>query len=352
MALKLLIIGDPHFKGDNAIDTQKLQEEVLRLIELKQCNACIVLGDLMHDHGTAKMKVFNRACDFLIQLTRVLGRENVFVLIGNHDRINNKVSEGDEHFFRLFKRDHPDFPIIVDQGQLIEIEKKRFALLQYVEPGLLHEHIDKLLRTSEKTVEDIDAFFLHQELLGCDLGTRTSTVGDPWPLTYPLAISGHIHKYHNPQQNLIYPGTPFQTNFGENQWKAVMVMTYQTGSRQPEIERAQLDIPDKIALTLSCRDFIEFDVTEDSWIKFKIKDERQKIKALKASDKYNQVRLMPLVRFTFTSLEDEPKKIDLNGPMMPKMTKVSFLERLEKVLSEQNPGMKDLFERDFLRTIV
>lgn len=334
--LRVLVIGDPHFKSDNAIDTDKLELETVKLIENRNINACVVLGDVMHDHGFAKMRVFNRACQFLFTITKLLGKSNTFVLIGNHDRINNKISDGDEHFFKWFK-DNPEFPTVVDSFTKVKLSDKTFGLAPYIEPGRLFEYV--------KHSDDISTYFFHQEMKGCRLALTYSDKGDKWPLDYPLAVSGHIHEYQTPQPNLIYPGTPFQVAFGCPQNKTVMILSYQDGIQTPEIERVALNIPKKINITLNCQEFEDFLVDDQNdWIKFKICDSKSRIKALKKGSKYSKLKLNPLIKFSFTALEDKPEEILTGGKMKSDMTKASFKIRLESCLLSVKEEIRTLIK--------
>lgn len=340
MTLKILTIGDPHFKGDNECDTDKLQSEVLKLIDERDINTVVVLGDIMHDHGKAKMDVYNRACKFLLAITKKLGRDNVFVLIGNHDRINNKISSGDCHFFQLFKHDLNIYPTIVDNVLQIVKDDKKFVFVQYIEPGLLQAYLDK----AGIEIDDVTTFFMHQEFKGCRLGSQISQNGDAWDEDNPFVVSGHIHEFQTPQSNIMYIGTPMQVSFGCGPNKYVAVLTYEGDTSKPEIEKISLDIPKKLNVRLSCSEFNNYDVPDDSWIKFKIHDTSRKISALKQSNKYEKVKKYPKVKFTFTDINDKIDEIHVGECKQPGMICAPFQDRIKDALITEKKEIRKIFE--------
>ena len=109
--MKTLVIGDPHFKDNNKDDTDILHLQVAELLDgATEIDSVVILGDIMHYHGKGDMKTYMRACKFMKDIASKVGKDRSFLIIGNHDRVNNTVSEGDEHWFFPLK-DHPDYPI-------------------------------------------------------------------------------------------------------------------------------------------------------------------------------------------------------------------------------------------------
>ena len=306
-SLKVLAIGDPHFMKDNEDVTDKLLSETLDLIDDRSIDMVVILGDLMHDHGVARMNLFNRSCAFLEAIGKRMGKDNSFLLIGNHDRINNKVSSGDEHFFKHVK-DKPNMPTIIDEVTLISKGDYNFLMCQYIEPGLLMNHIEPCLKSSEVELESITTCFMHQEIKGCTIGGRESTVGDEWSEEYPLVISGHIHEWQMHQSNVNYVGTPMQVTFGCTDRKTVTVLTYDSDGRRDN-ERIPLDMPKKISRKMNCKDFSEFMIPRNAWIRFKIVDTAKKITTMKSSSKFKEVSMYPKVKFVFSDVKED---VDVN----------------------------------------
>jgi DNA repair exonuclease SbcCD nuclease subunit len=220
--IKILAIGDLHFKADNSEQTYRLCTEICKIIKTeeseggaKDLDGVVVLGDILHRHDKIDLFSYHRAVRFLMTIRDELDRleikdgktRKLFILIGNHDRPNNTTFLTDEHAFtsaKLWKD-----TIVVDKP--IEYtftsddEKHKFLFVPYVQSGRFFEAISSL--SFEKT----KAVFAHQEFRGCKLGPIISTEGDVYPLDAPLCISGHIHEYSKPQPNIVYVGTPFKS---------------------------------------------------------------------------------------------------------------------------------------------
>ena len=93
----------------------------------------------------------------------------------------------------------------------------------YVPPG----KFDDAIKTCDDIgdIKDYKCIFAHQEFYGAKMGAIISKDGDKWPLHNPLVVSGHIHDYQRPQENIIYIGTPMQHAFGDNTKKTISILT-------------------------------------------------------------------------------------------------------------------------------
>src|SRR5581483_10201648 len=95
---KFLLIGDPHFKKDNKIETDILKQEIVRiLLDDEEIKHIVIMGDLLHEHDQTKMSPYNRAINFCSAIVDT-GR-TLYLLVGNHDRSNNSIFLTDDHFF-------------------------------------------------------------------------------------------------------------------------------------------------------------------------------------------------------------------------------------------------------------
>lgn len=89
--------------------------------------------------------------------------------------------------------------------------------------------------------------FAHQEFKGSHYNSTTgSKKGDPWSDQWPLVVSGHIHKYQL-LPGIIYTGTFYQENYGEDPDKAVMMLDL--GDNPEQIENLNIS---RIRLTSIC----------------------------------------------------------------------------------------------------
>lgn len=230
MYSKILLIGDPHFKVNNKKETDKFINETYNYLEKNKVDSIIILGDTLHTHEKINIKPFCRAIDFITKLSKYA---IIYVLIGNHDRENNKVFLTNEHPFKGLEN---------NKIKIIWKTEKYNDLLfvPYVENGRFNEAIKDI------NLKEINIIFAHQEFYGAKMKNYTSINGDKWPLENPIIFSGHIHSFQKIQKNIIYTGTPYQLNFGENEDKALLLIEKQ--GKNINYKRIKLNYVKKITL--------------------------------------------------------------------------------------------------------
>ena len=233
MPTKIFTIGDPHFKVSNRTEMGIFTERCIEAIKERAPDFIVVMGDVLDRHENIHVHALMDANEFLIALSRIT---KTYVLIGNHDRPNNSNYLTDEHPFTSLK----EFPnlTIVDNV----VREGEWLFVPYVPPGRFHEAIDGI------PVTELTAIFAHQEFKGCSYKNIVSTSGDVWPNSYPTVISGHIHQYQQPQDNIIYVGTPLQHNFGDAD--DCTVSFFEFDANEMSEERIYLDVPKKIVVKL------------------------------------------------------------------------------------------------------
>jgi DNA repair exonuclease SbcCD nuclease subunit len=203
LKMKVLVIGDPHFKKDNIPDMTKMCLSIYNVIENKQPDIIVILGDILHTHETIHQEPFSLAIKFLKKLSEY---KPTYLLLGNHDLINNQQFCTENHPFIALK--YWDNIKIVDSPIVEIICDKKFTFVPYVPNGRFREAIDKV------DWKDSACIFAHQEFYGCQMGAKKSTTGDVFEENQ-LVISGHIHDFQI-LGNIIYTGTPIQHTFGES----------------------------------------------------------------------------------------------------------------------------------------
>ncbi len=220
--IKVLTIGDPHFKVDNVPESDEMVSKLVKLAQTVSPKFIVVLGDILHRHEKIHVSPLMRA-EKLIRLLSEIAP--TFVLVGNHDRPNNSTYMTNEHPFNAMKLWNNTY--IVDEKVLdANIGGFRFLFVPYVFPGRFEETLTHSEKGVPNPFESTRAIFCHQEFFGAKMGAIKSQNGDKWPTTNPLVISGHIHDYDRLQPNLIYVGTPMQHAFGLNCSLTIKYYTY------------------------------------------------------------------------------------------------------------------------------
>lgn len=318
MPPKFICIGDPHFRPDNAYETNLLTERAIRLVADEQPARVVVLGDILHTFERIDLQALNRAITFLRGLREAA--EFLYVVIGNHDRPNNRTYLTDEHPFNALK-DWPKTQVI-DTPFFEVIEGQRFAWVPYVEPGRFLEALG--------TTEGLRAIFAHQEFKGARMGATVSENGDPWPVEAPLCISGHIHEAsHRP--NLVYVGTPY----GE---KTSTVSVFIFGPTWSE-RCVSLRIPYRLTVNLTPTEAIHYEPPENTLLRLRVSGTAEELKQMMKHPHVKHliaegVKIRPIIKDTH-----------LAAPVVNR-GRISFHERLHRALNAE-PEVWALFGKMF-----
>ncbi len=330
--MKILIIGDPHFMINNVIQTDQLYSETVRILDEHKPNVVVVLGDTLHTHEKISISPLVRATSFLSMIKNKV--DKLIILIGNHDRINNQDFLSDNHPFIALK--DWDKTIIVDKVKMIEINKFKFICVPYVFPGKFEEALltegYSLLNDSLKNINFI---FAHQEFRGAIFGEK----GDIYPLTAPFCISGHIHEYRVLQENVLYPGTPYQTNHGESLNKSISLLTINEDNSF-NIEKIKLNILYKINVKLTAEEFIDYippSSPKNVIIKLIISGDPKKIRNIMKIGKIASMLQSEMIKVSIQDTTDTPL---ISHEMS---TVISFHEKLKEVIEREPNEIKNEF---------
>lgn len=280
---RVLTIGDPHFKIDNTLETDILKNSIVSYLTKNEIDMVVVMGDILDRFGNIKTDPLCRSIDFLRSI-RQCTRAYLYILIGNHDRINNQDFLTSLHPFTAVKG--WDKTTVIDTSRVDAFTTKtghKFLLsfVPYVPPGKLNLALresgiiipeDKTssstsnssssssssssslslsstsssssssisfsssssLSTSSSSsvskqtisISTISCIFAHQEAKNAKMGAIVSSSGDEWPLNFPLCISGHVHDYDELQPNFIYIGAPYQQSFGDKTGKTISLFSF------------------------------------------------------------------------------------------------------------------------------
>lgn len=329
----VICIGDPHIKVQNIPEVELFVNRLEALAIDKQPDIIVCLGDVLDTHERLHTLALNKACDFIDRMRRIAP---TFVLVGNHDMINNQVFLNDNHWMNAFKE--WDNTTIVDKVLSVVVKEEKFVFVPFVPPGRFREALDTL----EEEWEDASCIFAHQEFAGCKMGAITSIEGDKWSLTYPHVVSGHIHSRQIIQDNIYYTGSAMQHAFGESEKNIIAYLTFTLG--EYEREEIDLQLPRKKIVYKDVEDVEEYVVPEtDDKIKITVSGNYEQFKALKKTKKYKNL-IEKGVKVIF-----KPKKIEKNEGE-EQVTSVESDETSFKTIlydmvnQQQNPYLVQAFE--------
>lgn len=86
--MRLLLVGDPHVTVEELGDAQGLLDGVHALYEQLGPDRVIFMGDMHHNHAVTRVEV----TDFWLRNLRRFHKEEVVLILGNHDRPNDASS--------------------------------------------------------------------------------------------------------------------------------------------------------------------------------------------------------------------------------------------------------------------
>lgn len=235
--INALIIGDLHIGSANFELTKLALEKTVEYAQkLKEEYKFIVLmGDIMHKHNNLTIICQEIAYDFLTKLSEI--GKKIFLIIGNHDRVNNRDICTNKHPFIGWKINNL---IIVNTPQTVTTGGTNLLFMPYLPPGTFIDIINKYIHSATKKglikninkLEDYSLIFAHQEFKGCTYGPVESMNGDMWEENYPMIISGHIHNKGFLKDNIFYTGSLYPTTISESYDKGVILGTFDITSKK------------------------------------------------------------------------------------------------------------------------
>lgn len=290
--IKVLFIGDQHFKTDNIPEVELFIQKITQLAEDKKPDIILVAGDLLDTHERIHTTPLNKAYEFIDKMRKIA---LTYVLVGNHDMLNNGQFLTDNHWLNGMKE--WDNTIIVDKVICKKFGDILFTFVPYVSPGRFEEALNSN-SNSDLDWKNSNCIFAHQEFYGCKMGAIVSIEGDKWDLNYPNVISGHIHSKQRPQKNIYYPGSAMQHAFGESTKNIIAYLTFTEKERQSEgqsayeLEEIDLELPRKKIVYMDVDKFDEYKVPDkenNDKIKLTVSGSFEEFKALKKTKKYKDI---------------------------------------------------------------
>jgi len=270
--MKILAIGDMHVKASNLHITDRVMSEIANIIAQNNIDIAVVLGDMSDTFETVHLSALTAIESYLIKLSSMVP---TYYVVGNHDAINNRIYQTDEHFFRFFK--HIPNLFIIDKAITETIEGRSITFCPYVEPGRFLEAIKPVGGLSSHLI------FAHQEFGGVQMGPITSKSPDLWRPDWPQVVSGHIHEAGEYFGGKVrYVGAPFQTNFGENNNKCVEIIDLNDLS----FTKIKLKVPQKIKINTSATSAALLDLDPLHEYKINITDTAANIELFKRGPFY------------------------------------------------------------------
>jgi DNA repair exonuclease SbcCD nuclease subunit len=339
--MKVFVIGDPHFKTNNAEETNEMSEKILFQIKQTDPDFVVCLGDILDRHETIHVGPLLRSIELF---QKIASEYKLFLLIGNHDRPSNQVFLTEEHPFTALKQWKNTW--VVDKVIQETITDKnnnphKFLFVPYVPVGRFKEALQT--KITEDQINDFTCIFAHQEFYGAKMGMNISKVGDVWDEENPLVISGHIHDFDILAPNIIYTGTPIQHAFGDREDKGVFLFDF--NEKGFTYDKIDLGLPKKKIIKIG---FSEVSILKKldakSYYKIIISGTPEELKTLKIGSILKDLPRCKVIYKTISSTLDKMnKEIGLENK--------NFLELLwdeiDETQMEDREDVKEIYQELF-----
>jgi DNA repair exonuclease SbcCD nuclease subunit len=314
--VKFLAIGDTHFKSDNIPNGEELMSRILNIVKESELDFVVLLGDILHTFEKVHVIPLNLAIRFIDSLRNILP---TYVLIGNHDRINNSEFLTETH--PLYALKFWDNTFIIDSSYSCTIKGHKLCFIPYVYPGLFMDALNIIDNWEKSSV-----IFAHQEFKGAKMGIVKSKKGDSWDSKYPYVISGHIHEYQR-LDNILYVGTPMQISYAETQKKSVSIINI-----DPNIKE------ERIYLNIQCKSILRINYSQ---IDTTCPPESCKIIISGTKEEIAIAKKMNIVKKWKEDHIVDYKKMKDNSPYIDVDISLSFKDGLMKYMKKKD---KDLYK--------
>lgn len=257
--MRIIVIGDPHFKVSNVNETNRMVEEITKECQNLKPDLIVVLGDVFDRFEVVHVSPLARVTKFFKNLIDIAPLR---VLVGNHDMINTKQFMTDQHSLVAFSA--WDGLKIIDTTYQEVLDEFKLTYVPYVIEGRFKEALDLVGQW-----RDSHLIFAHQEFKGCKMGAKISVEGDEWDLNHPFVISGHIHDADQPQSNIYYTGTPIQHGFTDRDDKGIILVDLEVDKPiQPKV--IKLDCIKKKTIEIQAKDIDKVVIDTDGRCLYRI----------------------------------------------------------------------------------
>jgi len=331
---KILAIGDPHFKTSNIPDTNEFIKKIKNLAIVEKPNIIVILGDILHEHERLNTLPLNKSYEFIQEMSSIT---TTYILVGNHDLINNQQYLTENHWMNGLKEWKNVF--IADKVIEYELENGEFFLFcPYVPNGKFK---DALNTYESKKWTSAKLIFAHQEFKGCKMGAIESIDGDEWGKEYPYVISGHIHS-NQKLDNVYYPGSAMQNAFGDPN-NIIPIIEFNDSDEEFNVREVDLELRKKklVYMNLDDVDSYQLKETEDD-IKLTLTGNYDEFKTFRKSQKYKELQEagIKIVHKNKKIKNDDENSLDVQIDPNNVDTDSSFVELVySMVFAEKNNVM-------------
>lgn len=314
MSLKILALGDAHFMVSNTREMKVFLDKLKDYLEKqhKEFDIIIILGDVLDSHERLHVTPLNQAIEYVKLCSSY---KPTYVLVGNHDSTNNSIFLTTDHWINCLK--NWANVTVVDTIQVYDIKSQKIVMSPYVPDGRFVE----ALNTRKGEWENARVIFSHVTIKGADMGNMIAKDADSWDQSFPLLVSGHIHKSQWLAPNMYYTGSIMQVAVDESPQKTIAIITVPTKG-DVKVGTIDLVLPKKEIIHLSIEEIDDFNLPNSPETKYTlyISGSCEQFKAFRKTSKFQELAKQPQLG---RRIRHKPNRLE-------KQEKIDHIEELKK----------------------
>ena len=281
--IKILIIGDTHFKVNNSDQTNILVDSIIELVIKHKPKLIVFLGDIFDNHSTVNVLQMYR---FSYLIKRIKDMAEIYILVGNHDMIDNKQFFPEAHSLVLMDGLNDNITI-VNKTKTWNKHGIKLLFVPYLPPGRFVEGLN--------IIEDwntYDAIFAHQDFNGaCGNSRYKVKKGDGWNENLPMVFNGHIHTPQMIGSKILCPGASIQESFADTPERYVILLKFDDNLKQ-NIEKIRINSLELKEISLNIRDAYNYTPPSMTKLKIELVGTQAEYKVLSSSGKIKEWQRM------------------------------------------------------------
>lgn len=382
----IMLIGDIHFQSQSYEQGEEFIEKCLNVLDKYKPKMVVLMGDILDTFGDSKQSPFNQCYHFIDKITSRDWCLGLFIIMGNHDLMNNTQFLSDKHFFNPYKKWTKvvvvDIPIHLT-FQADTSKDRNIVMCPYVYKGRFKEALDTactyynlsendglvFLKDKKDKVDysTVHLVLCHQEFKGVKYGNTISPDGDT--LTKNLKkiqiVTGHIHDKFS-MENIRGIGSARQVKFDEPPNKSIVSLSFSDEYYDPKKEEyidseinlfREIDLQLKVYKELNysfdgtddnIKDF-DFEQCQSAHIKVLLHATPEQTKIFRHSLQYKKL-ISNSVKVNFVNdaaingcEDDENAEITAGGDRLDIKAKTFDEILLEKVNSSESETVKSIY---------
>lgn len=280
--LNILVLGDLHVTVKNLKETDIYLDALSTYLKNNKNSidyVCIA-GDILDSHERLHSSCLNKAIEYIRLVSQLY---ETFILVGNHDMVNQSAFLDSEHWMNCVK-DYKNVTV-VDNILITTLKGQKIVFTPYVPDGKFIQALD----TKKGEWENAKCIFGHVTIKGCSMGSMIAKDADEWPENHPMLISGHIHKSQWLTSNMYYTGSIMQVATDEPPEKHIVSVCINDTITIREVD---LDLPKKIIMNIDIEEIDDMKIPDnESHTKYTlyISGSYEQFKTFKKSSNYKDL---------------------------------------------------------------